>query len=381
MNEHERRLAETLGGQDQFTSFLERISDAFVAFDAEWRFVYVNEKAARIFGRESADLIDRQIWAEFPEMVGQPFHSACFRSIETQQPVNVTEHFPLDDRWFEIRIYPAEHGSTLLFEDVTERKQTEKALRSEQYLRRVLDSVDIIIGVMMPDGILVECNRAGLEISGLQPQDVLEKPFAEAYCWSFSAQSQARLRAAIQRAAHGEPVRYDVEARVRDGQFITMDFGIYPVVDEAGEVTCLLTWGIDVSERVRAQASLRNAQARLALTIRAANVGLFDWDLRTNAVDFSPEWKSQLGYEEHEISEAYAEWESRLQPDDRARAKATPANFIADPYPHHQDIFRMRHKDGSYRWILAQGSLLMDERGKPVRMLGLHLTDRIAAPM
>lgn len=129
----------------------------------------------------------------------------------------------------------------------------------------------------------------------------------------------------------------------------------------------------EITARKGTELKLRASQGRLELSIRSANVGLWDWDLLTNKVYYSPEWKSQLGYEDHEISNDFSEWEIRVHPDDLERAKATISGYIEKPYPNFQNEFRMRHKDGSYRWILAQASLMYDEQGKPIRMIGSHI--------
>lgn len=129
----------------------------------------------------------------------------------------------------------------------------------------------------------------------------------------------------------------------------------------------------DITDRKGTEMRLRESRERLALAIRSANVGLWDWDLRANKVHYSTEWKGQLGYEDREISDDFSEWESRVHPDDLERAKATVSGYIERHYPNFQNEFRMRHKDGSYRWILAQASLMTDEWGTPVRMLGSHI--------
>ncbi len=129
----------------------------------------------------------------------------------------------------------------------------------------------------------------------------------------------------------------------------------------------------DVTDRKKAELGLLEAQERLTLAVRSANVGLWDWNLITNKVYYSPQWKSQLGYEEHEISNDFSEWECRVHPEDLESAKATVSGYIEHPYPNFQNEFRMRHKDGSWRWIFAQASLFIDEGGKPVHMIGSHI--------
>lgn len=118
--------------------------------------------------------------------------------------------------------------------------------------------------------------------------------------------------------------------------------------------------------RIREYDSLRHAVA-------AANVGLWDWDIVTNRLYLSPEWKKQLGYEDHEIPNAFGEWESRLHPDDFHPTMRLLNDFLSGAQPQYNTELRVRHRDGSYRWILTQASLIRDEHGKAVRVLGSHI--------
>ncbi|GMV92134.1 MAG: hypothetical protein AMXMBFR82_19120 [Candidatus Hydrogenedentota bacterium] len=121
------------------------------------------------------------------------------------------------------------------------------------------------------------------------------------------------------------------------------------------------------------QAKLTDTAEQLKLAVAASNTGLWDWDLRTNAVYYSAEWKRQLGYEFHEIDHCYEEWETRIHCDDVKRITTNLAEFLADPSRGYEDEFRLRHKDGSYRWILSRASLYNDERGNPARVIGTHI--------
>ena len=126
-------------------------------------------------------------------------------------------------------------------------------------------------------------------------------------------------------------------------------------------------------ERHRAENELQDAQQSLERAVSAGGVGLWDWDLRTNQVSYSREWKRQLGYEDHEISNGFTEWQNRLHPDDRDRAMRTVEAFLAKPTPTFALEKRLQHKNGKYRNILARGSLLRNDAGEPVRLLGSHV--------
>lgn len=128
-----------------------------------------------------------------------------------------------------------------------------------------------------------------------------------------------------------------------------------------------------VIEGKAAAEELQESERRLRLATESSNTGLWDWDLRSNAVWFSPEWKSQIGYKGGEISDHFDEWKSRLHPDDVERSLTKVQRYLEQPWPHYESEFRFRHKDGSYRWILAQGAVVTDDQGAAVRMLGSHV--------
>ena len=107
--------------------------------------------------------------------------------------------------------------------------------------------------------------------------------------------------------------------------------------------------------------------------LKAAGVGLWDWNLQTNELYFSPEWKRQLGFDEHELADVFESWSDRLHPDDRHAAITAASEFHAGIRARYDVEFRLRHKDGSYRWILAQADIRRDASGIPERMMGSHV--------
>lgn len=120
-------------------------------------------------------------------------------------------------------------------------------------------------------------------------------------------------------------------------------------------------------------AAVDDAELRTQRLIRAGGVGLWDWDLATNELYFSPEWKRQIGYAPDELADEYREWATRLHPADIDATLDAVERFRQGDTSTYDVEFRLRHKDNTYRWIWAQADLLRDEQGRPARMMGSHL--------
>lgn len=119
-----------------------------------------------------------------------------------------------------------------------------------------------------------------------------------------------------------------------------------------------------------AQEALRESEERYALAARGANDGLWDWNLLTNAVYFSPRWKSMLGFQEHEVEDRLEEWFGRIHDADRERVREEITAHQRGLTPHFESEHRLLHKDGGFRWMLSRGLSVFDVSGKALRMAG-----------
>ncbi|MCP3871572.1 MAG: PAS domain S-box protein [Desulfobacteraceae bacterium] len=128
-----------------------------------------------------------------------------------------------------------------------------------------------------------------------------------------------------------------------------------------------------LKQNKKSEKKLRKSIIDLDESIKAGHVGLWDWNLITNKVNYSAEWKRQIGCDEHEIGNDFSEWENRVHPDDLKPTIKIVEKCIKDVNQDYHVEFRFRHKNGSYRWIFSQGSLFQDENGHPIRLVGSHL--------
>src|SRR5262249_10247889 len=126
---------------------------------------------------------------------------------------------------------------------------------------------------------------------------------------------------------------------------------------------------------------LRKSRERFELAVQGSQDGLWDWDLTTDEVYYSPRYKAMLGYEDHEFPNRSEEWAKRVHPEDIERVKSELRSHFKSRASLSWVDFRMRHKDGSYRWIRSRAFVLRDATGRVYRMAGSHedITDRKTA--
>ncbi|QMS87219.1 PAS domain-containing protein [Nostoc edaphicum CCNP1411] len=131
-------------------------------------------------------------------------------------------------------------------------------------------------------------------------------------------------------------------------------------------------------ERQRVEDALRESEERCQLAVQGNNDGIWDWNVKNNQVFFSTRWKEMLGYQEHEISNHFDEWATRVHPDDIGFVRQAIADHFAKITPFFISEHRVRCKDDTYKWILDRGQAVWDEDGNVVRMTSCHtdITER-----
>jgi two-component system sensor kinase FixL len=168
-----------------------------------------------------------------------------------------------------------EYTSFLIMQrDITERKRTAAALAdSESKFRAIFNSTIQFIGVLSPDGILLEANKAALEFAGITDKEVVGRPFWDTAWWQGLEEEQQRLKSAIERASRGELVRYETVHNSMDGNIIHIDFSLKPVLNELGETVFIIPEGRDITERRRAEDLACQHQRESAQLMRLSVMG------------------------------------------------------------------------------------------------------------
>ena len=129
----------------------------------------------------------------------------------------------------------------------------------------------------------------------------------------------------------------------------------------------------DMTEQIRAQEALKESEERLDLALRGADLGTWDWDIRTDRVIFNDRWATMLGYDPSEIEPDAGSWERLVHPDDMAAALGALDDHLEGRTPFYSAEHRLRTRSGNWKWIEDHGKVFSrDEQGRPLRAVGIQ---------
>jgi len=258
--------------------------------------------------------------------------------------------------------------------DITERKNMEERLAaSERKFRMLFDHAPDVIFIHTPDGRIREANSAAVEKFGFSHDRLmtmsihdLENPF-------HPGKSQERTREIL---SHGSLI-FETGLVTGYGTVIPVEVSSRLITYEGGDA--ILSYCRDISERRKAEESLRESEKRWQFALEGSGDGVWDWDIVSGTVFYSERWKSMLGFGPSDFPENENLWHRLVHRDDRPWVSEELKRHLRDEIPVYMTEHRLRCKDGSWKWILDRGKVMArDADGAPLRMVGTYsdITDR-----
>jgi len=288
----ERKRAEAKARQQEqrTRTILESITDAFCAFDHDWRFTYINGQAEILLGRRREDLLGRDHWSEYPDTLGTGLERSYRRAVEENVTVTFEHFYAPHNRWYEMHAYPSPDGLSVYFRDVSERKLAEVALRnSEQRFRQLADAMPQIVWTAGPDGNIDYLNQRWTEFSGIS-ETVGNEGWGPLLHADHADAAGKRWANSV---ATGAP--FDMELRLLDRQRGTYRWHLIRTVavrDESGKIARWFGTSTDIHEQKRAE-----ERARYLAEASAALAGVVDYEstlqkVANLAVPYFADWSA-----------------------------------------------------------------------------------------
>jgi PAS domain S-box-containing protein len=371
-----RRAAEDRArrASDRAAAILESITEAFLLVSPEGRVASVNAAFERLFGTPRDAVLGRDLWEVFPEARGTPVEREVRRAIDRRAPVEFEHHFAPPGRWFLARAYPdAEGGLSVFLDDVTDRKRAEAELADRELRYRLVAdaSHDVIWDwnlatnqVVWNEGL---ATRFGYDDGRVAP---------DASWWidRIHPDDAARVARSIHEHIDGGSGAWQGEYRFRraDGTYAhVLDRGRV-VRDPDGRAVRMVGSMLDLTERRRAEAALRDAEERFAFVRRSSGVGFWYCDLPFDALL----WDDLVKAHFHLPPDAQVTIDvfyGRIHPEDRAAVDAAIARSIDRRAPYDVEYRTVDPAGGAERWVRAIGRTFYDPDGTPRRFDGVTI--------
>ena len=299
------------------TAILERISDAFLALDIQWRVTYSNEKAAAFFGSTRLGLLGKSLWQEFPKMVGEAFYQACQQAFQSQSPIYLNEYFNDHQRWYALSFYPSADGLNVVAHDMTEQHEIRRRLEeSEQRYRSLFDqNVDAVFTFDMT-GQFTEVNAACETVSGYTLEELRGQSFVPIVVPEDRERTIEITRQALRGAAQHE----EITIIHKSGRRVALHITKLPIVVD-GKIVGVYGIAKDITPQKQAEAALRASEKRYKRVSELTSDVSYAFTVEENGT-ITPEWRA--GRYEDFLHYTYEEvmvrggWETVVHPDDLA---------------------------------------------------------------
>jgi PAS domain S-box-containing protein len=360
----------------------EHSRDVLLFFRMDGSILEGNQAAVNTYGYPLAELVGKSLrdirveetWACISDQMQQVqqgpirFETIHRRKDGTRLPVEVSWSFS------EI----GGEGVVLsIIRDLSGRSEAEERLReSELFYRQTLESIPGMSFTTRPDGFCDYQSSQWVEFTGVPASEHLGTG------WNRLLHPDDQERAAAAwLAAVEDRAPYEIEYRVRryDGVYEWFRARGRPIRDAQGKIVRWFGVVVNIHQQKQAEEALKASEQRLAMALQAGQLGFWDWDIPSGRVLFGGRWAAMLGYELHEIDPDVKSWANLVHPDEAEWVNRILGDHLEGRTEFYECEHRLRHKDGTWRWILDRGQVVQrDADGRPLRALGTHadITER-----
>ncbi len=377
-----KRENELLKSQKKFKSLFDNIEEGvalhkmifdknnkpidFIWIDANLKYEKLTHlKASEIIGKRGKEVIPN---------IEQRWYDMYARVTLTGNPESTVDYSEYLNKYWEVKAFrPDKELFAVAMTDVTERIEAEELLRNnEKKYRSLVENIPVGIFRSKSCGEIISANNAMARIYGYDsPEDLMNVQAEDFY-------TDVNPRHSMIDKLMDEGILHDfiTEEKRKDGSVLWVSTTYTLVKDNLNiESDDFYIDGvvIDITKRKQAEIELQKSKERFQIAMQASQDGLFDWNLVTNEIYYSPGWKRMLGYKEDELPDDFSVWESLTEPKDVERSWKMQQDLIQKKIDRFELEFKMKHKNGKWVHILSRAEAVFNQKGEAIRIVGTHV--------
>lgn len=269
-----------------------------------------------------------------------------------------------------------------VFKDITEEKKAVKELENSERKQSSIIK-NLIEGIAITDetGIIIIWNNAMEVISGFSASETIGKYIWDVQPLFYPKELQTKDNRNLAKEKIEEFLLTGIspfnehdstsEYVRKDGERLFISGILTAIKTDKGHM--LVSSTTDITQRVLIEENLKKSEQRFNLAMKATQDGIFDWNLVTNEIYYSPVWKSMLGYTDDELPNDFSIWENLVDPEDAKKSWELQSKLINKEIDRFEIEFKMKHKNGHWVDVLSRAEAIFDDNKKAVRIVGTHL--------
>ncbi|MCG2722697.1 MAG: PAS domain S-box protein, partial [Thermodesulfovibrionales bacterium] len=363
---------------ETFRDFLEDSPLPYQSLDKNGIILDINQIWLDILGYKRKEVVGRH----FNDFLAPDYHEKfgeCFRQFKQTNTANNIELELVQKNGirkmlsFHGKIKLDEKGNFLrthcIFQDITGQQKAEKELRfSREKYQYLVENLNDAIYTVSPEGIILYVSPVIKNILGYTPPELIGRPFAEL----IHPEDLDRIMKEFRDVLAGRLYPGEYRLIKKNGASCWVRTSSRPLY-ENNRVVWIHGILAEITERKDMEEALKKSYDELRLILDATTEGIWQRDFMKNKLYFSEKWYTMLGYEPFEFPASHENWKALLHPEDRKQALAVAEKYLETKPDKHENEFRLKTKDGQYRWIRSHAKVVeRDKNGEAVRLIGHH---------
>jgi len=349
-------------------AFIDSMIDPAAMVDRNTKFTVVNKAMTKRFSSTSEDLIGKLMFAYPPTKVGLTRKHNIERVFSSGKPYRKTDEY--NGHWFDNTYTPVFDLNSnvaqvaIVARDITDDVKKDLALKK---MSQATDQSANLVFITDIKGTIEYVNRGFIEATGYSRDEAIGQT---PRLISSGETPKEAYRELWETILSGRIWRGEFKNKRKDGSLFWATSTITPMLDDNGNITHFVTSHFDITSIKNAEQKLREREARYALVLNGVNDGIWEWDLKTDAISLSSRFIESLGYNANEFKLTSQTWASIVHPDDVEKRASRMHVYLRGAEPTCSCEYRVRAHSGKYVWLLERGVAMRTGNGKVVRMAG-----------
>ncbi|RYF91498.1 MAG: PAS domain S-box protein [Chitinophagaceae bacterium] len=284
----------------ELNNVFERITDAFIALDNQWNYTYVNNRAAELYKRSIEDLVGKNIWEEYPNVVEEPFYQALQTAKATGKAQRAELYYSKTGQWFEDLIYPSADGISVYYHDITDKKNAELNLqKAHEKLNYHINNTPMGFVELDKDLNIKQWSKRAEEIFGWTKEELPKNAMVNKLVYPLDVPlAEETIEAIFTGKGHNNILQ--VRNMTKSGKVLYCDWYISVLKDENGKFAGVMGMVQNITERMQIQKNLEEAEFKFRSLVEQSMVGVYI--VQSDKFTYvNPRLLELTGYDEHEL--------------------------------------------------------------------------------